>query len=60
MTLLGGRPLLQWSGGQPPYQAQLSTNLASSNWVNVGSSTTNTTLLLTPAEAAAFYRVLGQ
>ena len=60
MTLLGGRPLLQWSGGQPPYQAQLSTNLASSNWVNVGSSTTNTTLLLTPEEAAAFYRVLGQ
>jgi hypothetical protein len=59
MTLISGQPVLRWSGGSPPYQVQVATNLASPDWVNVGSTTTNTTLPLTPDEAAAFYRIVG-
>ncbi|MDE3066333.1 MAG: hypothetical protein KGJ60_02155 [Verrucomicrobiota bacterium] len=52
--------VLNWSGGIAPFQAQMSTNLASPNWVNVGSPISSNTLVIAPSNAAAFYRILGQ
>ena len=48
---------LSWSGGLPPYQVLMASDLLNPPWQNVGSPTTNTTLLLTPTNAAAFYRI---
>jgi hypothetical protein len=52
--------LLTWSGGIPPYQVQFSTDLTTSAWVNLGSPISATSLTVTPSNAAAFYRVIGQ
>jgi uncharacterized repeat protein (TIGR03803 family) len=56
----GGEMLLGWSGGVPPYQVQVSSNLAVPGWLNLGSATSTTNLILAPAGAGAFYRVQGQ
>jgi uncharacterized repeat protein (TIGR03803 family) len=56
----GTNILLSWRGRQPPYQVQVATDLANPDWQNLASPTTNTTLLVTPSTAAAFYRVQGQ
>ena len=60
LVLQGFGLLLNWSGGVPPYQVQMATNLASPDWQPVGSLTSATSMLLSPTNAAAFYRVLGQ
>jgi hypothetical protein len=52
--------LLNWSGGIVPYQAQISTNLAGANWVNVGGLISSNTLIIVPTNPAAFYRIVGQ
>ncbi len=59
LTLLDGTLILQWSGGVPPYQVQVTTNLAAPLWENLGPATTGTSLALLPTRAAAFYRVAG-
>jgi len=51
---------LSWSGGIAPYQVQVATNLESPIWQNVGSPTNVTSLLFTPSNEAAYYRVFGQ
>jgi hypothetical protein len=51
---------LSWSGGVPPYQVQSTTNLASPIWEDVGGTTSGFNLLLTPSNAAGYYRVFGQ
>jgi uncharacterized repeat protein (TIGR03803 family) len=56
----GTNLVLNWSGGQPPYSVQMATNLVSPAWQNLGGLMTNTTLLVTPTNAAAFYRIQGQ
>jgi hypothetical protein len=57
----GASLVLNWSGGQPPFQVQMTTNLlASPAWQNVGGSTSNRSLTITPGPGKAFYRVLGQ
>jgi hypothetical protein len=56
----GSDLLLSWSGGVAPYQVTVATNLASPIWQPVGSLSNATNLLLSPTNAAAFYRVLGQ
>jgi hypothetical protein len=51
---------LNWTGGIPPYQVQMTINLPALAWQPVGPPT-NASGLLTPAgDAAGFYRVLGQ
>ena len=57
---LGGDLLLSWNGGQPPYQVQMATNLVKPVWQDFGGPVTNTTLLVAPTNAAAFYRIQGQ
>ncbi len=56
----GGNLLLGWSGGGPPYQVQTTTNLVPGDWQSFGSATSATNLILTPSNAAAFYRIQGQ
>ena len=51
---------LSWSGGIAPYQVQATTNLAEPVWENVGGTTSGFNLLLTPSNAAGFYRIFGQ
>jgi hypothetical protein len=48
---------LTWTGGNPPFQVQTSTNLAAGNWQNLGQPTTNRTLVVTPDSGYAGYRV---
>lgn len=58
--LQAGNLQLNWSGGISPYQIQMTTNLANPNWQNLGVPVNATNLLLSPSNAAAFYRILGQ
>jgi hypothetical protein len=51
--------LLAWTGGIAPYQVQMSTNLAEA-WSNLGAPVNTNTLVVTPTNAAAFYRILGR
>jgi len=60
VTPQGGQLLLGWSGGVPPYQVQVSSNLAVPGWLNLGGATSATNLIFAPASAGAFYRVQGQ
>jgi hypothetical protein len=38
----------------------MATNLEDPVWQNIGGPTTNTTLLVSPTNNAAFYRIQGQ
>jgi uncharacterized repeat protein (TIGR03803 family) len=55
----GTNIVLSWTGGQPPYSVQTANGLASPAWQTIAGPMTNTTLLATPSNAAAFYRVQG-
>ena len=56
----GANLLLKWAGGFAPYQVQTTTNLCMRSWQNVGSPTSATSLILSPGNASAFYRIQGQ
>ena len=60
MDLQGTSLLLSWTGGQPPYQVEMASNLDNPAWQDFGGPVTNTTLLLAPSNASAFYRIQGQ
>jgi len=60
MELQGTDVLLSWSGGIAPYEVQTTTDLAPPDWQSLGSVGVATNLVLTPSNAAAFYRVVGQ
>jgi hypothetical protein len=51
---------LNWSGGIAPYQAQMSTNLAETNWINVGGLISSNSFNIVPSNPAAYYRIVGQ
>jgi hypothetical protein len=51
---------LTWSGGVGPYQVQESTNLANTNWQDVGGTISSNSLSITPSNSATFYRIFGQ
>ncbi len=55
-----GNLAINWNGGISPYQIQVTTNLASPSWQNLGAPLSATSLMITPSNGAAFYRVLGQ
>lgn len=55
----GSDLLLTWTGGVPPYQVEMNTNLGTAPWLPLGISSTNTSLLLTPSNSATFYRIIG-
>ena len=60
LSTQGTNIVLSWSGGQPPYSVQMATNLATPAWQTIAGPMNNTTLLMTPFNAAAFYRIQGQ
>jgi hypothetical protein len=49
--------ILSWTGGTPPFQPQISTNLTSGTWQNLGGLVTNYTLTVNPGARAAVFRV---
>jgi hypothetical protein len=49
--------VLSWSGGSPPVQLQMSTNLAAGIWQNVGGLISNSTFSVTIEHAVAFFRL---
>jgi hypothetical protein len=51
---------LTWSGGVGPFEVEMSTNLASTNWVDVANGLTTNTLVILPTNPAVFYRIIGQ
>ena len=60
LSAQGSNTILNWSGGQAPYWVQMASDLASPAWQTIAGPMTNTTLLVTPSNAAAFYRIQGQ
>jgi hypothetical protein len=52
--------VLTWTGGLSPFQVQMTTNLASPIWENVGGAIATNTLSLSLSNDAAFYRIIGQ
>lgn len=56
----GNALLLNWSGGIAPYQVQWATNLAHPAWQNLGLPMSVGSLLVSPTNEAALYRVSGQ
>ena len=57
LSAQGTNIVLNWSGGQPPYWVQMATDLAGAAWQSIAGPMTNTALLVTPTNTAAFYRV---
>jgi uncharacterized repeat protein (TIGR03803 family) len=55
----GTNLLLSWSGGVPPYQVQVATNLVTPVWRNLGGSLTTTNFDLPLGNTSAFYRIQG-
>jgi thiol-disulfide isomerase/thioredoxin len=53
----GTNLLLSWTGGTGNYQVQIATNLAGAVWQACGTAGTNTSLVITRSNRAAFYRV---
>jgi len=56
----GGNLLLSWTGGNPPYQVQSTTDLSSPHWQDFGGLISSNSLSITPTNDATFYRVGGQ
>lgn len=54
-----GRIRLSWSGGLPPYEVWMTTNL-DLPWEKIADSLADTNYLIFPSNPAAFYRVLGR
>jgi uncharacterized repeat protein (TIGR03803 family) len=57
LSAQGTNIVLNWRGGQPPYWVQMASDLAGAAWQSIAGPMTNTTLLVTPTNTAAFYRV---
>ena len=52
--------VLNWTGGFAPYQVQMTTDSSNPSWTNVGGPISANSLILTPTNTAAFYRIQGQ
>ncbi|HLH56131.1 MAG TPA: S53 family peptidase, partial [Verrucomicrobiae bacterium] len=60
MSLQNGQPMLNWSGGAPPYQVQISTDLSAGTWQALALSVSSNNLVITPSNSQAFYRIVSQ
>jgi uncharacterized repeat protein (TIGR03803 family) len=56
----GPNLMLTWSGGIAPYQVEMTTNLSSPLWQNVGAPGNVTNIVLSPSNVSSFYRIQGQ
>jgi thiol-disulfide isomerase/thioredoxin len=58
LSAQGANLLLSWTGGAGNFQVQVATNLAGAGcWQNCGAAGTNTSIVITPGNPAAFYRL---
>jgi len=57
LSTQGTNLLLSWTGGTGNFQVQVATNLAGAAWQDYGTAGTNTSLVITRSNRAAFYRV---
>ncbi|HRZ35354.1 MAG TPA: hypothetical protein P5534_03210 [Candidatus Paceibacterota bacterium] len=53
-----GQIVIQWTGGEGPYQLQRRTSLTTGNWENVGQPTAGTSALDATDAPVRFYRVI--
>lgn len=60
VSFAGASLALNWSGGIAPYEVLMTTNLVNPIWETIGNPISATTLLVSPTNAAAFYRIRGQ
>jgi hypothetical protein len=60
ISIQGGQILLSWTGGTAPFQVQMASDLTNLAWINLGASQTNSSLLLSITNTAAFFRIQGQ
>ena len=58
LSTQGTNFLLSWTGATGNFQVQAATNLAGAVWQNYGTAGTNTSLVITRTNTAAFYRVM--
>jgi uncharacterized repeat protein (TIGR03803 family) len=56
----GGQVTLGWTGGYPPYQVLMGTDVASRVWSNLSGPLNTNKWTFTPNNSAAFFRVQGQ
>ena len=59
-VLQGNNLMLNWAGGIAPYQVQFTTTLLNPGWQNLGAPISVNTVLVSPTNGTAFYRVYGQ
>ena len=57
-SVTGNQGALLWSGGRPSYQVQTRSDLTT-NWVNVGSPTTNNFATVPVTDTRAYFRVVS-
>ena len=57
VTVAGSTVTVNWTGGQPPYQLQRRSNVASGTWADVGGPTNSTQATDTLGPGTMFYRV---
>jgi Concanavalin A-like lectin/glucanases superfamily/Putative Ig domain len=60
ISLEGDGLVLNWTGGIPPYQVQLKTNLLEVGWQDCGGLLDTNRFMITPTNTAEFYRVESQ
>jgi hypothetical protein len=51
--------MLTWSGGNPPYQVQVSSNVHAGTWQNFGVPSIGTSLTVPRSTTAQYFRVVG-
>ncbi len=56
----GKNLLLSWTGGTGNFQVQVTTNLNSGSWQNLGTAGPNASQRISPSARALFYRVVWQ
>jgi hypothetical protein len=52
--------LLSWFGGIAPFQVQFTTDLLNPGWQNLGAPIGSNSLLVSPTNDSAYYRVFGR
>jgi hypothetical protein len=60
LTVQNNHLLLDWSGGIGPFQVQMNTDLATTNWQTIATNLNSPAWLVSPTNNATFYRVSGQ
>ncbi len=58
LSMQGGQLVLTWAGGAGPFQVQTTTDLTQP-WQDVGAPISTNSIVISPTNQAAFYRIVG-